>query len=67
MLHKLEAGEKQVPYLIDFIWLGYLSSQMSESEKPAELHVNQLKECKILEFFTIMKKKKTTNKINQES
>lgn len=42
---------------------------MPESEKPEELHVNQLKECKILKLFTFNNagKKNKPNKINQES
>lgn len=70
MLHKLEAAEKPVPYLIDFIWLlGMPEFQdVRESGKPEELHTNQLKECKILKLFTFNNaEKKKTNKINQES
>lgn len=70
MLHKLEAGGKQVPYLIDFIWLLGMSEfqDVRESGKPEESHMNQLKEHKILKLFTFNNaEKKKTNKINQES
>lgn len=34
---------------------------MSESEKTEELHVNQLKECKILKIFTFNIEEKKIN------
>lgn len=67
MLHKLEAAEKPVPYLIDFIWLlGMPEFQdVRESGKPEELHMNQLKERKILKLFTFNNAEKKKNQQNK--
>lgn len=54
VVHKLEAGEKQEPYKIDFVWLlGTPEFQDArEGGKLEESHVYQPKECKILKLFT---------------
>lgn len=65
MVCKLEAGETQVPYPTDFIWLLETPElqDVRERGKPEESHVNQPKECKILKLFTFNNaEKKTQNK-----
>lgn len=54
MVHRLQAGEKQVPCLTDFIWLlGMPEFQdIRERGKPEESHVIQPKKRKILQLFT---------------
>lgn len=67
MVHKLDAGEKQVPYPTDFIWLLGMP-EFQDSRKrgtPEESHVNQPRECKILQLFTFNNAEKKSNKINQ--